>query len=54
MNEPQADFAVGMGTLDAGSSSNERTLHYANGGNPLVVVYRVGKAVEVKAGKPGS
>jgi hypothetical protein len=50
MNELQADFAVGMGTLDLGSSSNERTLHYANGGKGLVVVYRDGKAAEVKAG----
>ena len=50
MNELQADFAVGMGTLDAGSSSAERTLHYANGGKPLVVIYRGGKAVEIKAG----
>jgi len=50
MNELQADFAVGMGMLDAGSSSAERTLHYSNGGKPLVVVYRGGKAVEVKAG----
>jgi hypothetical protein len=54
MNELQADFAVGMGTLDSGSSSNERTLHYANGGKPLVVMYRDGKAAEVKAGTPGS
>ena len=50
MNELQADFAVGMGTLDAGSSSSERTLHYANGGKPLVVIYRDGKAAEVKPG----
>jgi hypothetical protein len=50
MNELQVDFAVGMGSLDAGSSSAERTLHYANGGKPLVVVYRDGKAVEVRAG----
>ncbi len=50
MNELQVDFAVGMGTLDSGSSSYERTLHYANGGKPLVVVYRDGKAAEVKAG----
>jgi len=50
MSELQADFAVGAGTLDAGSSSAERTLHYANGGKPVVVVYRDGKAVEVKAG----
>jgi hypothetical protein len=50
MNELQADFAVGMGTLDAGSSSAERALHYANGGKPLVVTYRDGKAAEVKTG----
>ena len=50
MNELQADFAVGMGALDAGSSSSERTLRYANGGKPLVVIYRDGKAVEVRAG----
>jgi hypothetical protein len=50
MNELQADFAVGMGTLDAGSSSAERTLHYANGGKPLVVIYRDGKVAEIKAG----
>ena len=50
MNELQADFAVGMGTLDAGSSSAERTLHYPNGGKPLVVIYRDGKAAEIKAG----
>jgi hypothetical protein len=50
MNELQADFAVGMGKLDAGSSSAERTLRYTNGGKPLVVVYRDGKAVEVRPG----
>jgi hypothetical protein len=50
MNELQADFAVGMGELDAGSSSDERTLRYANGGKPLVVIYRGGKAVEVRPG----
>jgi hypothetical protein len=50
MNELQADFAVGMGALDGGSSSPDRTLRYANGGKPVVVVYRDGKAVEVKPG----
>ncbi len=50
MNELQADFAVGMGTLDAGSSSSERILHYANGGKPVVVTYRDGRAVEVREG----
>ena len=50
MNELQVDFAVGMGTLDAGSSSSDRVLRYSNGGKPLVVTYRNGKAVEIKPG----
>ena len=54
MNELQADFAVGMGSLDAVSSSVERTLRYANGGKPLVVIFRAGKAAEIKPGTPSS
>ncbi len=50
MSELQVDFAVGMGTLDSGSSSSDRTLRYANGGKPLVVIYRDGKAEDVKPG----
>jgi hypothetical protein len=54
MNEMQADFAIGMGVPDAGSSSYEKTVRYPNGGKPLVVVYHDGKAAEIKAGPPGS
>ena len=50
MNELQADFAVGMGVPDAGASSNEKTVRYPNGGKALVVIYRGGKAEEIKAG----
>ena len=50
MNELQADFAVGMGAPDAGASSAEKKVHYPNGGKPLVVIYREGKAAEVKPG----
>ena len=50
MNELQADFAVGMGVPDAGGSSEEKTVRYPNGGKPLVVIYRDGKAAEIKAG----
>ena len=53
MNEMQADFAIGMGVPDAGDSSYEKTVRYPNGGKPLVIVYRDGKAFEVKAGEPG-
>src|ERR1700688_344343 len=50
MNELQADFAVGMGVSDAGASSDDKAARYPNGGKPLVVIYRGGKASEVKAG----
>jgi hypothetical protein len=54
MNEMMADFAIGMGVPDAGSSSYEKTVRYPNGGKPVVVVYHDGKAAEIKAGSPGS
>src|ERR1700721_2221375 len=54
MNELQADFAVGMGVPDSGSSSYEKTVRYPNGGKPLVVVYHDGKAAEVTPGTPAS
>jgi len=50
MDELQADFAVGMGVPDAGSSSDGKTVRYPNGGKALVVIYRGGKAEEIKAG----
>jgi hypothetical protein len=49
MDELQADFAIGMGVPDAGSSE-DKTVRYPNGGKPLVVTYREGKAAEIKAG----
>lgn len=54
MNEMMADFAIGMGVPDAGASSYEKTVRYPDGGKPLVIVYRDGKATEIKAGEPGS
>jgi hypothetical protein len=54
MDELQVDFAVGMGVPDAGASSDEKTVRYPNGGKPLVVIYRAGKVMGVKAGEPGS
>jgi hypothetical protein len=50
MNELQADFAIGMGVPDAGDSSYEKTVRYPNGGKPVVVVYRDGKATDIKPG----
>ncbi len=54
MNEMQADFAIGMGVPDSGHSNYEKTVRYPNGGKPLVIVYRDGKAAEVKADTSGS
>jgi len=54
MNEMQADFAIGMGVPDGGSSSYQKTVRYPNGGKPLVIVYHDGKAAEIKTGSPGS
>jgi len=54
MNEMQADFAIGMGVPDRGDTSYEKTVRYPNGGKPLVVVYREGKAAEIKPGNPAS
>ncbi len=51
MDELQADFALGMGVPDMGSSgAEEKTVRYPNGGKPFVVSYRGGKATEIKAG----
>lgn len=54
MNELQADFAIGMGRPDPGGDADEKTVHYPNGGKPLVIVYRDGKAAEIKAESSGS
>jgi hypothetical protein len=54
MNELQASFAVGMGVPDPGGDSDEKTVRYPNGGKPLVVEFRSGKATAVTAGTQGS
>lgn len=46
MNELQADFAVGMGIPEG--SGSDRTIRYPNGGKPLVVTYRNGKATQIR------
>jgi len=50
MSELEADFAVGIGMLETGSDSIDRTLDYPNGGKPVSVSYHNGKAVEVRPG----
>jgi hypothetical protein len=51
----QHEVKPGMNEMpDAGSSSDEKTVHYPNGGKPLVVVYHGGKAAEIKPDSAGS
>ncbi len=53
MDELQADFAVGMGIPQRQEDAAIKTVDYPNGGKPLQVTFRDGKAVDIKAG-PGS
>ncbi|MGZ4811282.1 MAG: hypothetical protein ACXVZR_07685 [Terriglobales bacterium] len=48
MNEIQADFAVGMGVPQPEQSvPEEKVVKYANGGHPLTVTFRKGRAVTI-------
>jgi hypothetical protein len=53
MNEFQAAFAVGMGIPESSSDPSVKTVNYPNGGKPITVTYRNGKAAEIKAGSAG-
>lgn len=51
MNEFQAAFAIGMGIPESSSDPSVKTVNYPNGGNPLSITYRNGRAAEIKPGK---
>jgi hypothetical protein len=48
MSELQASFAIGLGVPEGSGDYGSRTLHYANGGKPLVITFENDKAVEIK------
>jgi hypothetical protein len=50
MSELQADFAIGMGIPERSNDAEVKTVNYPNGGKPLNVTYRDGKAAEIKQG----
>jgi hypothetical protein len=52
MNEMQMDFAIGMGIPEPTDDASIKTVRYPNGGNPLTVTYRDGKAEEIKPLSP--
>lgn len=49
MNEIQASFAIGTGTPQAASGA-EKIINYPNGGNPVRVTYKEGRAVDISPG----
>jgi hypothetical protein len=50
MSELQASFAIGAGIPEGSGDYGSRTLHYSNGGKPLVIAFQNDKAVEIKPG----
>jgi len=50
MNELQADFAIGMGIPERSNDPDVKTVNYPNGGKPLSITYRQGKAADIKPG----
>jgi hypothetical protein len=50
MSELQASLAIGAGAPEGPGDYGSRTLHYSNGGKPLVITFQNDKAVEIKAG----
>jgi hypothetical protein len=46
----QCSFAIGLGIPEGSGDYGSRTLHYANGGKPLVISFEDDKAVEIKVG----
>src|SRR5581483_10893781 len=49
MNELQTSFALGMGVPEASGDESVKTVKYPNGGKPVTVIYRNGKAAEIKS-----
>src|ERR1019366_3254667 len=50
MSELQASFAIGLGIPEGSGDYGSRTLHYANGGKPVVITFENDKAVKVDQG----
>jgi hypothetical protein len=51
MSELQTNFAIGVGVPEGSGDYGSRTLHYANGGKPLVIAFQNDRAVEIRPGQ---
>jgi hypothetical protein len=54
MNELQASFALGMGVPQSAGGAADRTVVYPDNGHPTTVVFRGGRATEIRAGSAAS
>jgi hypothetical protein len=50
MTEMQISFAIGMGVPQRAADTSTRTVVYPNGGKPVTVTFRDGKAAEIRQG----
>jgi hypothetical protein len=50
MNELQTNFAIGMGIPERSSDADVKTVSYPNGGKPLSITFRDGRAAEIRPG----
>ena len=50
MNEFQAYFAIGIGVPERSSDPAVKTVRYPNGGKPVTITFRDGKAAEITGG----
>ena len=50
MSELQCSFAIGLGVPQGSGAYGSRTLHYPNGGKPLVIAFENDQAVAIKPG----
>ena len=48
MNELQAGFAIGMGVPEISHEEGVKVVKYPNGGKPIQITYRNGRAAEIK------
>jgi hypothetical protein len=53
MNEVQVSFALGMGVPEPSDNADVKTVKFPNGGKPLEVTFRKGKAAQIRPGSAG-
>jgi hypothetical protein len=53
MNEVQVSFALGMGVPLPSDDPDVKTVKFPNGGKPLEITFRKGRAEQIRPGAAG-